>query len=249
MNESAREAIRRKLKEDQKREDRRRTIVRVAIASVCAITVAAVVALIVIAGGGSSTSDEDYSLGEETTAAKDSPTEDYLALGAKDDEPVVDVYLDFMCPYCGEFHKANEKLLDDLVNDDSVTLRVHPRVMLTASGSTDYSTRAAIAFTTVYQSDPEAALKYLDLLFEDQPSEGSKGLTNSELQDIARDAGSDADVVSAIEQGRYRTWIEDTVETNAQKDTEGTPWIEVNGEQLTDWRDSDDLAAKIEDAR
>lgn len=189
----------------------------------------------------------DYKLGDSAAAASVSD-DPYLQFGAKSDAPVVDLYLDFTCPYCGEFHEASGSELEDLARNDEVTLRVHPRNFLAAGSSTEYSTRAAIAFAAVYQDDPDTALTYMDTLFDDEPAEGTKGHSNKKLQEFADEAGSSADVTKAIEEGRGLDWLNDTVEAEARENTQGTPYIAVDGVPVENWRDTETLMKTIEGA-
>ncbi len=79
---------------------------------------------------------------------------------------VVDTYIDPMCPYCGEFEKANGRALAGKVDEGTITLRVHPLNFLDPnSQGTNYSSRAGSALTCVAASDPKATLAYLAALY------------------------------------------------------------------------------------
>jgi hypothetical protein len=54
--------------------------------------------------------------------------EGYLQVGTG--RTVVDVYIDPMCPYCGQFDVANGDGLAELVDSNSISLRVHPLTFL-----------------------------------------------------------------------------------------------------------------------
>lgn len=250
MASSKRSEVRERLRKERERELRKEKVLRLAIYTVFAGIVIALIVFIVIFGGSGNGADtkaspEDYNLGD-SAATSEVVDEPYLQFGATDEAPVVDLYLDFTCPFCGEFHDSMGEELEAKALDGDVTLRVHPRVFMAQMTSTDHSNRAAIAFAAVYKDDPNAALKYMDALFDEQPSEGSDGLTNGELQALATDSGSTVNVVEAIEEGRGLDWLHDVVEPDAEKNTQGTPYILVDGKHIENWRDTNAILTAIE---
>ena len=89
----------------------------------------------------------------------------------------VAVYEDFMCPFCGQFEAASRDALEKQVEAGKVQIQYHVLNFLDDSSTTKYSTRAANALAVVLDtSGPEVAKKFHDLLFENQPAEGSAGL-------------------------------------------------------------------------
>lgn len=248
---AARSEVRERLRKQREREQKKQQAQVLALRIGIGVVILAFIAAIAIAVNISEKNEPtptDYKLGNQEASIEVSD-EPYLQFGAESGEPVVDVYLDFVCPYCGKFHEVSGATLEDLARDGDVTLRVHPRHFLAASSSTDYSTRAAIAFVAVYQDDPGAALDYMDALFYDEPNEGSKGHTNQKLQKIAEESGSSVDVVSAIEEGRGLDWLNDTVEVEAQANTKGTPYVTVDGTPIDEWPSKESLTTAIEEAR
>lgn len=249
MANSRRSEVRERLKREREAELRQARLRRGAFYGVLAAVGVGLVVLIVVLGSldksSKKTSDEDYKLGNEAAASAvvDDP---YLQFGATEGKPVVDLYLDFTCPFCGEFHETTGIELEKKAAADDITLRVHPRIFLTSMTTTNYSTRAGIAFAAVYKDDPATALKYMDALFAEQPAEGSSGLTNGKLQDLAEESGSTVDVVSAIEEGRGIDWFTNVVEPQADADTEGTPYILVDETHIENWRDKDAILTRIE---
>jgi protein-disulfide isomerase len=121
---------------------------------------------------------------------------------------VVDTFIDPMCPYCGEFEKANGSTLGGLVNDGTITLRIHPLTFLDqASGGSKYSSRASSALTCVAANDPVKTLVFLAALYENQPREGTSGLSDSELRKLATSAGA-ASSATCISGGDYIGWVQ-----------------------------------------
>jgi protein-disulfide isomerase len=148
----------------------------------------------------------------------------------------VDTFVDPMCPYCGQFERAVGDTLAGLVDDGTITLRVHPLNFLDqVSSGTRYSSRAANALTCVAASAPSSTLHYLAALFAHQPEEGSAGLTDEQLGSLATKAG--ATVNDCIRTGRYIAWIDQVTQTAINgplpdadiEQITGTPTVLVDG--------------------
>ena len=162
-----------------------------------------------------------------------------LVLG--DGQTIVDTYIDPMCPYCGLFERASGAAIAQLVNDGTITLRVHLMNFLDRSSEgTAYSSRAGSALACVAKADPKATLAYLGELYDNQPQEGTGGLSDKGLLSLAHSVGADA-AASCITSYRYAGWIT----TNTQSAVTGpipganiaaitqTPTILVNGHVYT----------------
>ena len=156
----------------------------------------------------------------------------YLELSTATDGPVVDVYLDFLCPHCATFAENNGSDLQELAEAGTITLRVHPRPMLDANSSpAGYSGRAANAAVCAYAEDPALWFPVEEALFDEQP--GAEGLTDQELTEVVTDAGASDAVGECITAGTYLPWIQDVVEPQARESTQGTPTVLIDGVQYT----------------
>ncbi|MBF4632819.1 thioredoxin domain-containing protein [Agreia pratensis] len=125
---------------------------------------------------------------------------------------VVDLFVDPLCPYCKLFEETSGELLFSEAATGRATLRVHPLAILNRlSQGTNYSTRAAAMFVAVAAESPDAAQAYLQALFEEQPAENTRGLTDARLQEIASTVGASpiTDDVAG-----YQAWV-DTWSLNA----------------------------------
>ncbi|TAM69952.1 MAG: hypothetical protein EPN48_06030 [Microbacteriaceae bacterium] len=130
----------------------------------------------------------------------------YIALGSA--ATTVDTFIDPLCPYCGEFEKANGRALASMVNASTITLRVHPLTFLDQfSQGAQYSSRASSSLVCVAAADPSKTLAYLGLLYTNQPAEHSTGLTDGQLVSLAAQAGA-ADVSACITNGDYIPWVQ-----------------------------------------
>jgi protein-disulfide isomerase len=154
---------------------------------------------------------------------------------------VVDTFIDPMCPYCGEFEKANGSTLGGLVNDGTITLRIHPLTFLDhASGASEYSSRASSALTCVAAHDPVKTLVFLAALYENQPLEGTSGRSDAELRKLATSVGA-ANSTACISGGDYIGWVQKFNDkelhggiTGADiTSIDGTPTVLVDGQVFT----------------
>lgn len=158
------------------------------------------------------------------------------AIVVGDGEQTLDTYIDFMCPICGQFETTYGPEILDLVDDGTITLNIHPISILDRlSQGTEYSTRAANAMYCVAEADADAAVPFMQAMFEDQPAEQTTGLTDEEILGIASDVGVTGidDCVADRSFGQYVTAM--TEETPIQPGSQGvgTPTLAVNGEVIS----------------
>lgn len=171
----------------------------------------------------------------EATVASDNGGFGFAAAGLNEglgEAPVrVDVYLDFMCPYCGIFELSQSETLNELRAEGLIDLYYHPISFLDRfSNGTQYSTRAASAAVLIAEEAPEAYLAFLQGMFENQPAEGTNGLNDSQIQEIATAAGVPADVVAKIPDYAYADWVTATTDKASGEDNiTFTPALVVNG--------------------
>lgn len=168
-------------------------------------------------------------------------------------EPVVvTVYADYMCPFCGLFEQTAGPTLDDLRESGEVVVAYHPVSILDRfSEGSGYSTRAASAAFHVAQEAPEAFTAFNALLFANQPAEGTEGLSDEQIAELATQAGAPQEVAADLADGTYRWWAAQATELATEDLGElATPTILIDGERLTgDWRQEGVLADAIEAAR
>jgi len=118
---------------------------------------------------------------------------------AGEDDVVVEVYFDFMCPWCGQFDAANSGELEALAADEGVTV-VYKNISFLDGNSqgTFFSTRAANAAATVAAQAPELYTDFVTALFANQPEEGTQGLKDAEIAEIALEVGVPQEVVDTF---------------------------------------------------
>ena len=152
---------------------------------------------------------------------------------------VIQLFVDYMCPVCGAFEKANSEQITTLVKQGAATIEIHPVAILdNASVGSRYSTRAANAAACVANFSPNQFYDFSALLFSKQPKEQTAGLTNAQLTSLTVDAKvkQPAKVASCISDETFKTWTAD-VTTRAVSNPKllsaqgqfGTPTVLVNG--------------------
>lgn len=161
----------------------------------------------------------------------------------------VTIYEDFMCPFCGDFEAASRAALQKDVDAGKVQLRYHVLNFLDDRSTSDYSTRAANAYAAVLDAaGPQAAKEFHDLMFENQPEEGSAGLSDRQLLDYAVQAGAPRATVSrAIEARTFEQWVDNGTEQASKDGVNATPTVQVDGKTVT-YTTIDELAAEVERA-
>lgn len=152
------------------------------------------------------------------------------ASDAKDnDEPVqLVVFQDFECVHCAEFEAENSDLIKEKVLSGDVTLE-NRNLNFLDSGSPDaYSSRASnAAYLVAEQVDPE---QYMDFTQEIFSHQGTGGLSNDEIAEIASKHGAN---VSADQLGEntYRPMVNIMAQESVANGIAGTPTIFVDGER------------------
>lgn len=180
-----------------------------------------------------------------------------------DDAVEVVVYSDYMCPICGMFEEINGPVLDELREQGEVVVEYRPVSILdrTSQGSL-FSTRAAAAAGFVADEAPAEFVAFNAAMLTNQPEEGTNGLSDEQIADLAREAGVDEAVAAQIADGSYLEgdasfvpWVGAATEeaTRAFPEGFGTPTILVDGQNLSDldvdWRIEGALVGAIEAAR
>lgn len=225
--QAAREAAR-EAREAELKAQRRKKRITISVVAVVVAALLAGIAVAIVAQVRANQQDQAAvvtppGLSEEATA---------LTIG--EGETQVHLYQDYMCPYCGQFAAANSDQLAQMAMNDEITLKVSPRSMLDMmSTSQDYSSRSAAAATAVWAESPEMFLEYDSLLYQNQPAEGSAGLSDAKLVEFAQQVGASEETIQAIEDHTYVPWIQQVVEPAAASETQGTPALFINGEEFT----------------
>jgi protein-disulfide isomerase len=198
-------------------------------------TSVAVVAILVIAGligWGVLAGQENDNASKLTVPA--SAVDDGTSFAVGTGPVKLDVYEDFMCPICGKFEKTTGATLKQMIAANRVTVQYHPISILDqASNGTEYSTRSAAASAAAAQGGK--FVEYHQVLFDNQPAEGSDGLTNAKLIELGKSVGlTDAAFADAITGKTYWAWAAKVTETASSRGVTGTPTVMINGQPVTE---------------
>jgi protein-disulfide isomerase len=173
------------------------------------------------------------------------------AIVVGDGENTMDTYIDFMCPVCNQFEQIYGEAISGLVEDGTITHNIHPISILDrVSQGTEYSTRAANAMYCVAAADGTAAVPFMQAMFANQPAEGTAGLTNEQILEIAGGVGVTG-IDACVNDGEYSGFVTAMTEKTPVAPGAGgigTPTIAVNGEVIANSTlpDPADLASLFE---
>lgn len=171
-----------------------------------------------------------------------------VVVGKDNAKVTLDVYEDFLCPFCGEFEKANGPAITAKVKDGSVRVRYHILAILNNKSDPEgYSLDSANAALCV--ADTGRFPAYHESLFNSQPEEGARGYDKGQLTRLGNDLGVTApDFKACVDSGRYNREIQAAEDQATQlpylqreypdgRKGFGTPTIAV-GEKIVDTSDA-----------
>jgi protein-disulfide isomerase len=246
--EAAREKAR-LLREEQKKKDRRTKLLLQGGIIVASLAIIAVVALVIVnsirpAGPGPLNMASDGIQITEGFVATETPAlqpgEDPVPNERAEGELNITMYVDYLCPICGQFEEANGDYISSLLENGGTTVDIHPITILDrASQGTKYSTRSANAAACVANYSPNQFYDFHNLLFANQPEENTTGLSDDELVALTVEAGvNEADAIASCITGQeFKAWVANSSaralngpipNSNIDKVT-GTPTVLVNG--------------------
>lgn len=159
--------------------------------------------------------------------------------------PTVEIYLDFLCPSCGELNRTLDSTLEKMNKARQINIEVHPVTFLDGNSSDHYSLRTASAAAYIADNDPDHLMGFVSQLFakDFQPSETAyRPVSDDQIICQAVKAGVDKMMATKAMQGTYveymgkantyttlhRPELCDTV-THPEGNTFSTPLIRVNG--------------------
>lgn len=193
------------------------------------IIVGLVVAIGVVVFNAANT-DEPTESGGKLVAPANLTASGAILVGQPAAPATVEIYLDYMCPACGQFEQANGHELDRLIQAGTAKVELRPISFLDrTSQGTRYSTRAANAMATVADRAPDRVWAFNNALYDNQPREGTRGLSDQQIAELATRAGVGRDVVDAFDDRVYEPWVAKVTETAFGTGVQGTPTVKING--------------------
>jgi protein-disulfide isomerase len=155
----------------------------------------------------------------------------------------ITTYVDWACPVCQAFEETNSSYIQDQVKSGKAVLQVMPVAIVDANyQSSRYASRANNAAACIANYDPDSFLTVQKQFYDDQPAEGSTGLTNKQINAEIKKAGvNDDKVTSCVDGESFKNWVaaatsratSDPTLANPSSGSFGTPTVFVNGQRYT----------------
>ena len=253
-----REAARAKAKElreqHKKNEKRKGLFIKLGLGAGI-LAVAAIVAGVILTGIANETGQSQTPtnltaqngilIGAGGVAIVDGKTPAPVVTPAATTKPVhIVTYVDYQCPYCAHFENANLKQIKGWLDSGFAILEVRPISFLDGRGSPNtYSSRAANAALAVAKYAPNKFFAFNELLFQNQPAENTKGPENDQLIEMAASVGvHGAAFENAVKSKDFGKWIASVTskalgnpvaDSNPTVSLDGTPLVLVNGQSYT----------------
>lgn len=208
---------------EQEAAQRRRTII---IVSAIVAAIAVLVAILFVVLSKSDTTGEHSDTPRHATSS-------YGALVGEASAPhTIVLYEDFQCPICNAFEAQSAAQVRAAVDAGKVNVEYRMVSFLDRSSENKYSSRAAnAAYVVLDAAGPEVFWKFHDLLYENQPEEGTAGPGNDELVDLAVQAGAERSAVEqGIDDGEFDQYVVNATDAMSKNDVTGTPTAFIDGE-------------------
>jgi protein-disulfide isomerase len=140
----------------------------------------------------------------------------------------VEVYADYECAGCKSFQSTAFEPLTSMMAKNQITLVYHPVAMLDKLTTTRYSSRAADSAACA--ADVGKFLPYTQSLYANQPKVHSAGLSDSQMIQIAGDAGIiDPAFAQCVRASKYDNWIAHQTAAAAAHPVTTAPVVLVDG--------------------
>jgi protein-disulfide isomerase len=141
---------------------------------------------------------------------------------------LVEMYGDYQCPYCHQFHAAVGQTIASLVRTGAIRFAFHPYAFIGPES-------VAAASAAECAGDEGRYFSMFEQLYNHEVPENSGGLTTPELLLLARAAGvTHSSTLRCIQSGTYESWVRKVTDEGTARGVSGTPTIFVNGVQDSD---------------
>lgn len=161
--------------------------------------------------------------------------------------PTVSIYMDFICPGCGNLNRKLDPTLVALMEARQLNIDLHFMSFMDSQSTDDYSSRAANAALQIAQNDddPKHLLDFLSRMFDEdfQPEEGKTAyvpVSDEQIAEQAKAAGVSDEVAGKLVTRQWDTWLgainsytplrsELWNQTGYFKGSMSTPTVQING--------------------
>jgi protein-disulfide isomerase/uncharacterized membrane protein YphA (DoxX/SURF4 family) len=156
---------------------------------------------------------------------------DGVTVGSASAPVTLDLYEDPQCPVCAQFETQVGPQISKWVTAGTVKVHYHVISFLDSSSTTKYSSRAANALYAAAGVSPTVFATLHQTLYAQQPAEGSAGLTEDKLVQLASQAGASA-AEQQIRAGTYADYVARATDQSSKDGVTGTPTVKVNGQAV-----------------
>ena len=156
---------------------------------------------------------------------------DGVTVGRSTAPVTLDLFEDPQCPVCAQFESQVGPAISGWIASGKVKVHYHVISFLDSASTTKYSSRAANALYASAGVSADAFAKYHQLLYQQQPAEGSAGLTEDTLVQLAQQAGAGA-AADQIRAGTYADYVATATDQSSKDGVTGTPTVRVNGKAV-----------------
>ena len=252
--EAARETARLEREAEKKRQRRTKILLQGGIGVAILAVVAIVVAIVVQPTAPGTPGPQNMaSSGILFTGKSGVTTPTMTAAAAADGKPKatktdtsdglahIVTYVDWACPACKSFEATYASQVQQLIASGSATLEVHPISILDRNyGTSRYASRAANTAACIANYQPSKFLEAQKAFYDKQPTEGTSGLTDTQIKALVTGAGiNDPSVTKCIDTEKFKSWVSKSTEVttstasliNPAANGFSTPTVLVNGKR------------------
>lgn len=159
-----------------------------------------------------------------------------VVVSGKDDAKAkIDIYADFLCPYCKQLQDGSGSQLEQQILAGNLQVSYHMIPLLNSrSDPPGYSLASENA--GLCAADQGKFTPFHDSLYAKQPEEGQRGYDNAQLIKLGQDLGITAPAfATCVNAGTYNQQLNDALaKITADPTFQGTPTVLHNGTQI-DW--------------
>ena len=139
---------------------------------------------------------------------------------AVEDAPTVSIYMDFLCPGCGNVHRELDPTLITMMEAGQINLDLHFMAFMDSLSTDDYSAANAALTIVDNDDDPGHLLTFVSNMYASdfQPQEGDAyvPVSDEQIREQAIAAGVSEDVADKMATDKYSEWL-DAVDTYTPK--------------------------------
>lgn len=140
--------------------------------------------------------------------------------------PKIDIWEDFQCPVCRDFEAANNKQIQDWIENKKVVAVFHPLSFIGAESA--YMANAAAC-----AADENKFLQYHEALYANQAAENSGQWNSTTLIALGANLKITSDrFVDCVTSGKYQDWVTNIANDGQDKKVDSTPTVFINGKEI-----------------